>query len=349
MVDWTLARQIARFAAGSAQVPDLGVDLEQMSADAERQVADYTGLTLPGPPPAPEMIDRAAWAEINLDTLSGFLDPVAGRLSDRLGSAGPLSGPLRAAAGATLAAEVGLVAGYMSQRVLGQYELSLLRPEQPARLLFVGPNLVKAIGEMSLDRDSFLAWIVFHEVTHVFEFAGVDWLRPYLADLLRQYLETVEVTIEKGAAGGLPSLPSAREIVEAYREGGLVALVQSQEQRDLMRRLQAVMAVIEGYSEHVMDAIGERVLPGYEKLREAMDRRRESRSAPQKILERLLGLDLKMRQYVLGKSFCDGVEKKHGVATLNRVWEAPELLPTLTELDHPDAWVTRITEGRAAA
>jgi coenzyme F420 biosynthesis associated uncharacterized protein len=349
MVDWALARQIARFAAGNAQVPHLGVDLEAMSADAERQVADYTGLTLPGPPPPPEMIDRATWAEINLDTLSGFLDPVADRLSDRLGSAGPLSGPLRAAANATLAAEVGLVAGYMSQRVLGQYELSLLQPEQPARLLFVGPNLVKAIGEMSLDRDSFFAWIVFHEVTHVFQLAGVDWLRPYLADLLREYLETVEVSIEKGAAGGLPSLPSSSEIVAAYREGGLAALVQSKEQRGIMRRLQAVMAVVEGYSEHVMDAVGERVLPGYEKLREAMDRRRASRSAPQRVLERLLGLDLKMRQYVLGKSFCDAVQKQHGIDTLNQVWEAPELLPNLRELENPEAWVSRIRNERAAA
>jgi len=349
MVDWTLARQIARFAAGGAQVPQLGVDLERMSADAERQVADYTGLTLPGPPPPPEMVDRATWAEINLDTLSTFLEPVAERLSGRLDSAGPLSGPLRAAAGATLAAEVGLVAGYMSQRVLGQYELSLLQPEQPARLLFVGPNLVKAIGEMSLERDSFLAWIVFHEVTHVFQLGGVEWLRPYLADLLRKYLETVEVSIEKGAAGGLPSLPSMRELVDAYREGGLVALVQSKEQRGLLRRLQAVMAVVEGYSEHVMDAIGERVLPGYEKLREAMDRRRQSRSAPQKILERLLGLDLKMRQYEVGKSFCDAVERTDGIATLNLVWESSELLPDLEELSHPQRWVTRVTDGRKAA
>jgi coenzyme F420 biosynthesis associated uncharacterized protein len=349
MVDWTLARQIARFAAGGAQVPQLGVDLNAMSAGAERQVADYTGLALPAPPPPPEMIDRATWADINLDTLSSFLDPVGERLSDRLGSAGPLSGPLRAAAGATLAAEVGLVAGYMSQRVLGQYELSLLQPEQPARLLFVGPNLVKAIGEMSLDRDSFLAWIVFHEVTHVFQLAGVEWLRPYLADLLREYLETVEVSIQKGAAGGLPSLPNASQIAEAYREGGLAALVQSKEQRGIMRRLQAVMAVVEGYSEHVMDAVGERVLPGYEKLRDAMDRRRQSRSAPQRILERLLGLDLKMRQYVVGKEFCDAVVQSDGIATLNRVWEAPELLPSLSELDHPAEWVSRIRNERAAA
>jgi coenzyme F420 biosynthesis associated uncharacterized protein len=349
MVDWNLARQIARFAAGGAQVPDLGVDLAAMSVDAEAQVAGYTGLTLPGPAPAPEMIDRVAWAEINLDTLSGFIDPVAERLSDRLDSAGPFAGALRAATGATLSAEVGLVAGYMSQRVLGQYELSLLQPEQPARLLFVGPNLVKAVGEMQLDRDSFLAWIVFHEMTHVFQLAGVPWLRPHLAHLLREYLETVEVTIEKGAAGGLPSLPNPSAIVDAYREGGLAALVQTQEQRGIMRRLQAVMAVIEGYSEHVMDAVGATVLPAYEGLRDAMERRRRSRSAPERVLQRLLGFEMKMRQYEQGKKFCDAVVSSQGIAVLNRVWESPEALPSAAELRRPETWVERIGELPAAA
>jgi coenzyme F420 biosynthesis associated uncharacterized protein len=183
----------------------------------------------------------------------------------------------------------------------------------------------------------------------VFQFAGVSWLRPYLAELLRSYLETVEVTIEKGAAGGLPSLPSAREIVEAYREGGLVALVQSPEQRDLMRRLQAVMAVIEGYSEHVMDAVGEDVLPSYTGLRDAMERRRRSRSAPERALQRLLGLDLKMRQYELGKRFCDTVAERHGVDTLNRVWDDARNLPTLAEIEDAEAWVARVRDERAAA
>jgi coenzyme F420 biosynthesis associated uncharacterized protein len=349
MVDWSLATQIARFAAGGALVPDLGVDLDKLAADAEQQVARYTGLSLSEPPPPPELVDRATWAEINIETLSGFIDPVGGRLSERLSSAGALAGALRAAAGATLAAEVGLVAGYMSQRVLGQYEISLLQPDQPARLLFVGPNLVKAIGELELERDGFLAWIVFHEVTHVFQLSGVDWLRPHLAGLLREYLEPVEVQIQRGAAGGLPSFPKPAEIVEAYREGGLVALVQSQQQRGIMNRLQAVMAVIEGYSEHVMDAVGADVLPGYERMRDAMDRRRQSKSAPQRILERLLGLDLKMRQYVVGKKFCDAVVESHGIEVLNRVWESAELLPSLGELERPADWVTRVTKEPAAA
>ena len=112
--------------------------------------------------------------------------------------------------------------------------------------------------ELDVDRDTFFGWIVLHELTHVFQFQGVPWLRDHLGGLVREYLATVEVRIERGAAGGLPSLPDPAKLVEAFREGGLAALVQTREQRALMDRMQAVMAVIEGYSEHVMDALGER-------------------------------------------------------------------------------------------
>jgi coenzyme F420 biosynthesis associated uncharacterized protein len=348
MVDWSLARQVARFAAGRAGVPDLGADLAALSSQAAGQVAGYTGLAPePRVPPA-EVMGRAEWAEVNLATLSSLLEPVTERLEARLTSAGPLAGPLKIAASATVAAEAGLVIGYMSQRVLGQYELSLLQPEIEPRLLFVAPNLDAAIRDMGLDRESFLAWVALHEVTHVVQFSGVPWLRDHLGGLLRKYLETVEVRIERGAAGGLPSLPQPAKIVEAFREGGLIALVQSGEQRRLMNRVQAAMAVIEGYSEHVMDAVGAEVLPSYEGLREAMERRRRNRSAPERVLQRLLGLDLKLRQYEMGKRFCDAVVERHGLEALNRVWRGPEELPTLRELERPDAWVERGEPARAA-
>ena len=282
-----------------------------------------------------------------MTTLASLLDPVADRLGTRLGSAGPLAGPLRGAASATVAAEAGLVLGYMSQRVLGQYELSLLQPEAPPRLLFVGPNLLKAVREMDVERESFLRWVALHEVTHVIQFGAVPWLRGYLGELLEQYLATVDIRIERGAAGGLPSMPDPARIVEAFREGGLMALVQSREQRRLMNRVQAAMALVEGYSEHVMDAVGARILPAHEPLREAMDRRRSSRSAPERALQRLLGLDLKMRQYELGKRFCDAVVAAEGLERLNRAWDAPAELPTLSELERPRTWLER--DGRAKA
>jgi putative hydrolase len=137
--------------------------------------------------------------------------------------------------------------------------------------------------------------------------------------------------------------------VEAFREGGLAALVQTREQRDLMNRLQAAMAVVEGYAEHVMDALGPELLPAYAGLRDAMERRRSSRSAPERILGRLLGLDLKMRQYEVGRAFCDAVAKEGGTVALNRVWASAEALPTLSELDRPSAWLARSAAPQPAA
>jgi coenzyme F420 biosynthesis associated uncharacterized protein len=350
MVDWTLARQVARFAAGNSSAPALDEPgFAARVAATERTLSDYTGLTPVGEIPAPETVSRAEWAEVNVGAMADMLEPVTDRLGKRFVGAGAFAGPLRIAAGATVAAEIGLVVGYMSQRVLGQYELSLLDPARPARLLFVEPNLARAIRDLDVDADSFLSWIVLHELTHVLQFSGVPWLRDHLGSLMRSYLDTVEVRIERGSAGGLPSLPNPARLIESFREGGLVALVQTREQRAIMDRMQATMSVIEGYSEHVMDAVGESVLPAYAGLRDAMDRRRRSRSAPERVLQRLLGLEMKMRQYELGKQFSDAVVDAHGVAMLNRVWESPESLPSAAELRRPDAWVERIGRLPAAA
>ena len=148
----------------------------------------------------------------------------------------------------------------------------------------------------------------------------------------------------------MPSIPDPARIVEAFREGGLAALVQSEEQQALMDRIQAAMAVIEGYSEHVMDVIAERAIPGHEKLRAAMDQRRRNRSAPARVIERLLGFDVKLRQYELGKRFADAVVAEAGIEGLNRVWREPAALPTLAELEHASDWLERVgSDGRAAA
>jgi coenzyme F420 biosynthesis associated uncharacterized protein len=350
MVDWTLARQVARFAAGNGSGPTLdSPDFASRVGATERVLSDYTGLSAVEPIPAPETVSRGDWAEVNVRSMADMLEPVTERLGKRFTGAGAFAGPLQIAAGATVAAEIGLVVGYMSQRVLGQYELSLLETDRPARLLFVEPNLARAIRDLDVDSDSFLSWIVLHELTHVLQFSGVPWLRDHLGSLMKSYLATVEVRIERGGAGGLPSLPSPARLLESFREGGLIALVQTREQRAIMDRVQAAMSVIEGYSEHVMDAVGESVLPAYEGLRAAMERRRSSRSAPERVLQRLLGFEMKMRQYEQGKRFCDAVVSGHGIAVLNRVWESPAALPSPAELRHPETWVARIGELPAAA
>jgi coenzyme F420 biosynthesis associated uncharacterized protein len=349
MVDWSLARQVARLAAGSGDEGPPQADLAALCLEMETHVAAYTGLSPGAPVPAAEVVGRGEWASLNLDSLARLLDPVAERLDRRLEFAGPLAGALKAGASATVAAEAGLVLGYVAQRVLGQYEVSLLGGDAPPRLLFVGPNLRKAVRELEVDPDSFHRWICAHELTHVFQFQGVPWLREHLSGMIKTFLATVEVRIDRGAAGGLPSLPDPAKLVEAFRDGGLAALVQTKEQRALMGRIQAAMAVVEGYSEHVMDAIAAQAIPGHEGLRAAMDARRRSRSAPERLIERLLGLDVKLRQYELGKSFCDAVVAEAGVEGLNRVWDAPEALPTEDELQHPLDWLARLGPAPAAA
>jgi len=349
MVDWSLARQVARLAAGSREPAGVDADLRTLCAELEKSVAAYTRLELGGPMPDPELVSRDEWASVNLESLSRLLDPVAGRLEQRLDFAGPLAGALKAGAAATLATEAGLVIGYVSQRVLGQYDVSLLGGDAPPRLLFVAPNLRKAVRELGVEADPFHRWICAHELTHVFQFQGVPWLRDHLGGMVREYLSSVEVRIESGTAGGLPSLPNPTRLVELFREGGLAALVQTKEQRALMARMQAAMAVVEGYSEHVMDAIAAEAIPNWEPLRAALDTRRRSRSAPERIIERLLGLDFKMRQYEQGKRFCDAVAAEAGIEALNRVWEAPSALPTTAELERPADWLERLGPAPAAA
>jgi coenzyme F420 biosynthesis associated uncharacterized protein len=349
MVDWGLARQIAALAAGRGTEEAPPFDAVELSREMEPVVAGYTRLALATPTPPAEVVTRPEWAAVNLDALAKVLDPVAARLEERLAFAGPLAGALRVGASATLAAEAGLVMGYMASRVLGQYELSLLGGDTDPRLLYVGPNLASAVRELDVDADAFGRWISAHELTHVFQFQGVPWLRDHMSGLLRRYVETLEVRIEKGAAGGLPSLPDPQKLVEAFREGGLAALVQSPEQRVLMDEVQAAMSVIEGYSEHVMDAIAAEFIPGHEELRAAMDRRRRSRSAPQRIIEKLLGFDVKLRQYEQGKKWADGVAALAGIEGLNRVWVSPAALPSAHELQHPERWLKRTEPPRLTA
>ena len=341
MVDWGMARRTARLAARSDEVPDLGLDVAALARELQGPVIEHTGLVPEGPVPAAEAISRADWAEANVSALSRLLDPVAARLEDRFAAAGPLAGALRTGAGVTLAAEVGLLTGYLARHVLGQYEVSLLTRETTPRLLLVALNLDEASLALGVDRESFLRWVTIHELVHALQFGGVPWLRDHLGALLSDYLDTLDVKITSGAGGPTPSLPKPADLVARFREGGLAGLVQTRRQRAILERLQVTMAVVEGHAEHVMDALAPELVPEHEGLRAAMEHRRDSRSAPQRVLMRLLGMEMKMRQYREGKAFCDAVAAAGGAALLRTVWDAPEALPDASELAHPERWIAR--------
>ena len=232
--------------------------------------------------------------------------------------------------------------------MLGQYEFVLVDPDAPARLLFVAPNIANAARKLEADPEQLLTWIAFHEVTHGVQFSGVPWLRPYLAGLLRELLESLEMKIDPRAMLRLPSLEDARGLVTALKQDGLVGALAGGGRRDLLERVQSVMGVVEGHAEHVMDVVGEAALPSLAQLRGALDRRRQERPPLLALLERLIGLEAKMRQYEDGKRFCDAVAASAGPVGLHRVFESPEQLPTVTELHDPQAWMRRTGVPAAA-
>ncbi|MDQ3677277.1 MAG: zinc-dependent metalloprotease [Actinomycetota bacterium] len=352
MLDRVLTRRIANAVANGGRFTSsngaaatvLPGDLTAICDDARRRVVAYTGLTPATALPPAEAVERSAWIAANVESMGAMLDPLGDRVT---GGLGVLRGPLRSAAGALISAEAGALTGYLSQRVLGQYEFVLIDPASHPRLLFVAPNIGLAAERLDADLEELLTWIAFHEVTHAVQFAGVPWLRPHVAGLLRELMASLEVDLDPRALLHMPVVRDVRERVDALREGGLVAALAGPGRRELLDRMQCVMAVIEGHAEHVMDVVGEPALPSLTELRLALDRRRRERSPLLALLERLIGLDAKLRQYEMGKAFCDGIVSAGGPAALHRVFEGPHQLPTLDELKDPVAWLDRV-RARAA-
>jgi coenzyme F420 biosynthesis associated uncharacterized protein len=272
---------------------------------------------------------------------------------------GPLrsaSGSLRSASGHLLGAQLGAVTGMLSQRVLGQYDVSLLDASVPPRLLLLAPNLAAAARNLGADRDELIAWVAIHEITHAVQFSGAPWLRDHLGGMLRELLDGLQISAAGGSSSGNgfgwlrdPSalLDRARDgelraLIDRARRGELLRLGLGDERWRIVERMQATMSLIEGHAEHTMDAVGAELLPSLPHLRSAMTRRRESRGLPWRVLERLLGLELKLRQYEVGRRFCDAVVDAGGPETLAVAWRSAAELPTTQELTEPSRWLKRV-------
>jgi coenzyme F420 biosynthesis associated uncharacterized protein len=374
-IDWGAAQRIGELIAGSGGRDRYGGvpadSIEPRAHDFAARVSDYTGLELTDAQLPPlEVVDRPDWIAANLKTMKPLLDPLTARLggsddgdSDSGGLTGIVSGPLRAASGLLFGAQVGALTGVLSQRVLGQYDLALLDAEVQPRLLLLGPNLAQAARNLGVDRDELVLWVTIHEITHAVQFGGAPWLREHLGGMLRELIDGLQVKLDprsirnglpeerdegSGGGGWIPRLDGLginpnqlRELLERARRGELLRLTLGDERWQLLERMQATMSLIEGHAEHTMDAVGAEVLPSLPRLRAALNRRRETRGLPWRVLERLLGLELKMKQYEVGKRFCDAVVQAEGRHALARVWEGPELLPSTAELETPRLWMDR--------
>ncbi|HEX3432528.1 MAG TPA: zinc-dependent metalloprotease [Solirubrobacteraceae bacterium] len=357
-IDWRMAQRIGERVAGSP--PPGGVRasaVEPRAYEFARRVSEYSGLGEPKALPPLEAVDRAEWIAANLRTMR----PLLGGLSERLGEgSGPLAAPLRMASGFLLGAQLGGLTGVLSQRVLGQYDLALLDDSVTPRLLLLAPNLAIAARNLAVDRDELVLWVTIHEITHAVQFTGAPWLRVHLGAMLKELIDGLQVSLAGGSdksdgqAGSdkdgtpswrrMPKLPDPsdlREMAERARRGELLRLTLGEDRWQLVERMQAVMSLIEGHAEHTMDAVGAEVLPSLPALRLAMNRRRQSRGLPWRVLEKLLGLEMKLRQYEVGRRFCDAVVAEAGPQALARVWSGPEQLPSSEELRRPALWVAR--------
>jgi uncharacterized protein (DUF2342 family) len=375
VIDWGAAQRVGELIAGS---PPFGgvraASVEPLAREFAGRVSAYSGLEVPGELPALELVDRPGWIAANLKSMQPMLAPLTEQMS--LGG-GPLAGPLRSASGLLLGAQVGALAGMLSQRVLGQYDLALLDSTVRPRLLLLAPNLARAARTLGVDRDELVLWVSIHEITHAVQFAGAPWLRDYLGGMLKELIDGMQVTLagrssgdeeasdettgdHNGATGGngrragwipkLPDLPDPtqlREMVERARRGELLRLTLGEDRWALVERMQAAMSLIEGHAEHTMDAIGAEVLPSLPRLRAALNHRRESRGLPWRVLERLLGLELKLRQYEMGRRFCDAVVDAGGPQALALAWSGPDALPSPAELEEPALWIARVPGASA--
>ncbi len=345
MIDWILAERLAGLVAGRGDARPPRGDLAALAADASTRVARYTGLTPTQPLPPPEGIGRSEWVSANVSAMRRLLDPVLDHAVSKMLPARPLTPAVSLAMSVVVTTEVGVVLGYLAQRVLGQYELVLLDEpleDHPPRLLFVLPNLGAAVASLNAPEDEFLTWVTLHEVTHAVQFGGVPWLQSYLAGLVGELMRSAELRMDTPRRWRIPSRAELRRAMRAARTGDVVGIFASPGERETLDRVQAVMAVIEGHAEHVMDAVAPDLLPSLPRLRGALDQRRRSQTGLSRLLGKLLGLELKLRQYEQGKFFCDAIVAAAGTGALVRVFDSPESLPTLDELVDPARWVTRM-------
>lgn len=361
LVDWSMAERVAGALAGSG--PHWDGTEEELRAESDRAavlVRRYTGLKPKGEVPSAELVDRNEWARVNLEAFRELSTRVEEHLESRMdsprgsaageaeegGSRGGSRGLQRTIVRAATGAEIGLALGYLSQRVIGQYDVALIGPARAPRLLFVGPNLSSARARLDVDRDLFLRWIALHETTHAVHFASVRWLREHIGAIAEELFEKAAVEVKPGELLGKLARTNPRELVRSATNGELATLLWPEPQRLLVEKLTATMTLVEGYAEHVMDAVGDQLDPGYNDLRRALDKDRERRGLLDSIVSKVLGLEMKLAQYRRGKAFADEVVRAHGIRTLNRAWSGPDALPRPDELDSPLEWVERVGAAR---
>ncbi len=353
LVDWHAVARLAearlRHAPGTLGASEIAATEPAYAAAMARVVPALEaalGVPLPGIVDRVAVVDRAGWVEANLVTFADLFGKLESGLIDQLvpRGAGLVKASMALANRWITTRQLAFLLGFMGQRVLGQYDLALLSAEaQPGQLLFVEENIRATAAALRVDVAPFRTWIALHETTHAFEFEAHPWLRPYLADRLERQLRAFSRST--ASLGG----DATRALGRALRggDGHWLERLMSDEQRTLFRETQAVMSLLEGFGDHVMDSVGKDLVPGVETISARFHARRASRTPMERAILRITGLDLKMEQYARGERFVAGIERIGGPVALRRLWDGPETLPRDDELDHPERWTRRVLRTSA--
>ena len=344
-VDWGFAKATGRrmVAAGPkvtpAQADEIVGALRSAAERSRGPVAETARMHSPAGSSPVLVVDRPGWIDANVDSLQSMLEPVlAAMVARRKTPAQPPSSLVLEVGGKVTGAEAGALMSFLSSKILGQYDLA---PDATPRLLLVAPNVLQTEAEIGVNPADFRLWVCLHEETHRVQFTAVPWLRQHVIDSARQLSLDLAPDPEQL---GLKLQQLAKNLPDALRSGGngLTDIFATPEQRAQIAKVTAIMALLEGHADVVMDDVGPAIVPSVEHIRSRFQQRRKDVSGVDKILRRLLGLEAKMRQYRDGALFVRAVTDKVGTDGFNAVWTSPETLPLPEEIESPATWVRRV-------
>jgi coenzyme F420 biosynthesis associated uncharacterized protein len=353
LVDWPAVERIAigrLRAAPGALTPDELRASEPAYAEAMDRIvpalSTALGSPLPGVVERSGVVDRAGWVRANTGAFASLMGKLETDLLDQVMPPGSgLAKATMALANRWLTTrQLGFLLGFMGTRVLGQYDLALLSAEAvPGRLLFVEENIRATAKGLGVPLGPFRTWIALHETTHAFEFEAHPWLRPYLAERLERQL----TAFGKDARGlGREAMRGLGRSLRGEAGGEhWIERMMGPEQRSLFRETQAVMSLLEGFSDYVMDEVGRDLVPDVDRISARFHERRNRRTPFERSMLRLTGMDLKMEQYRKGEQFVRAIAARRGPEALRRLWDGPETLPREGEIEAPDRWITRVLDG----
>jgi coenzyme F420 biosynthesis associated uncharacterized protein len=351
LVDWPAAERFAverlKSAPGALSPAELRATEPAYAAAMERivpRLSQALGTELPGVVERSAVVDRAGWVHANVATFASLIGQLEHELLDQVipRGSGLAKATMALANRWVTTRQLGFLLGFMGSKVLGQYDLALLTAEAtPGKLLFVEENIRQTAALLDVPLDPFRTWIALHETTHAFEFEAHPWLRPYLAERLERQLSL----FGREASGlGREALRSLGRAIRGDGDGAehWIERLMSEEQRRLFRETQAVMSLLEGFSDYIMDDVGRDLVPDVERISAKFHERRNARRSPfERAVMRLTGMDVKLEQYRKGEAFVAAIAAAGGPAALNRLWAGPEMLPRHGEIDDPALWLAR--------